>query len=454
MLPFANAGGNPDTEYLCDGITESLINNLSRLPALRVVPRGLSFRYKGKDIDPRDLGRELHVRALLTGKVLQRGDTLSVQAELVDVECECQLWGQRYNRKAADIFELEEEIALQISENLRLRLTGEEKEKLVRRSTENSQAYHLYLKGRYHWSKRTDEGLKKGIQYSELAIRMDPGYALAYAGLADCHAVLTFYSTAPPKQEWEKAWAAARKALELDDQLAEAHATMGVIRSLSDHQWAEGEKELFRATDLDAGSWLAQDYLAIILAAQGKYEEAGVRIERAQKLEPLSLVVHHHAGIIYNLARRYDRAIEHSLRALEMEPNYFVAFYWLGLAYQQKSMPAQALEAFRKAVDYSERNPSALPMLIHACAASGHRAEALKLLEELNGIARRRYVEPFNMALLYAGLDEPDRAFDRLDQAYDDRSSWLALFVNGDPRLDRLRPQPRFHNLLRRMRLA
>jgi TolB-like protein len=282
VLPFANAAADPDAEYLSDGITESLINRLSQIPSLRVVPRSTAFRYKGRDVDPAKAGRQLKVQALLTGKVQQRGDLLSVQAELVDVKQNAQLWGDRFNRRGADLLNVEDEIAQQIAENLRLTLTGEERERLARRQTDNTDAYHLYLKGRYYWSKRTPPDLKKSIEYFEQAIAKDAGYALAYAGLASAHVVMTVFDLAAPRDLLIKAKAAALRALEIDGELAEAFAELALIRACLDRDWDAADEACRRGTQRQPGYWLAHDHYAMTLAGHGEIDDAVDGVGRGQ----------------------------------------------------------------------------------------------------------------------------------------------------------------------------
>ena len=312
VLPFTNVGANPETEYLSDGITESLINRLSQIPSLRVVPRSTAFRYKGRDIDTTKAGRQLKVQALLTGKVHQRGDTLNVQAELVDVKQNAQLWGDRFMRRVSDLLDVEDEIARRIAENLRLTLSGEERERLAKRHTESTDAYHLYLKGRYYWSKRTPPDLKKSVEFFEQAIAKDAGYALAYTGLADAYVVMSAFDIGVPTNLLSKAKTAALRALDVDDDFPEAHAELCVIWSCLDRDWDAAEDACHRAVKRQPGYWLAHSHYGLTLAALGRFDEAVAQVRRGQALDPLSLVVQHHAASVHLLARRYDEAIAES----------------------------------------------------------------------------------------------------------------------------------------------
>jgi len=291
VLPFVNAGGDPNAEYLSDGITESLINSVSQIPGIKVVSRSSAFHYKGKDVGARTVGRELGVRAVLTGRIVQRGDGLSIRAELVDARDDTHLWGEQYNRRLSDILAVQEEIAGDISGKLRQRLTGEEMKRLTRRSTENPEAYGLYLKGRYHWNKRTGQDLQKGIGYFQQAIEKDPTYALAYAGLADCYAVLFLYAGLPSSENFPKAKAAASKALEIDDTLAQAHAALAFTHEVFYWDFSAAEKEYRRAIELDPKYPTAHHWYSLYLSGLGRYEQAIAEAERAYELDPLSPII-------------------------------------------------------------------------------------------------------------------------------------------------------------------
>ncbi len=450
VLPFENTSGDPETEYLSDGITESIINSLSQLPKLRVIPRSTVFRYKGRAMDPQTVGRELNVRAVLMGRVIQRGEILVIGTELIDAAQESQLWGERYNRKLADILAIEEEIAKKISESLRVKLTGEEKKRLTKRYTENTEAYQLYLKGRYYWVKRTPDALKKGLEYFEQAIEKDPDYALAYSGLADCYLLLSFEGVFAPQDGMAKAKAAATKAVEIDAELAEGHTSLAVIRANYDWDWVEAEKEVQRAIKLNPGYWVAHDWYGLVLAATGRREEAIAAIQRGEELEPLLPVIKYHAAYIFYLARQYDQVIDRCRKALEIESNYAFAHYFLGLVYEQKGKYKEAIAELKKALNLFGGAPFAAGGLGHAQAVAGNRGEAEKILQELTELSKHKYAEPFGIAEIYAGLGERDQAFEWLQKACEEKSVWLSLFLKDDPRLDSLRSDPRYRDLLRR----
>jgi len=450
VLPLVNASGDPEMEYLSQGMTESIINSLSQLRELRVLPRSVVFRYKAGDVEAQKVGRELNVGAVLTGRVLQRGDTLIIGAELVDVADGWQLWGERFNRTLRDIFAVEEEIAKEISEKLRLRLTGEEEKRLSKRYTKSSEAYQDYLKGRYYWEKWTEDGWKKGIGYFEQAIQKDPTYALAYAGLADSYVYLGWFSVLPPKEAYSKAKAAAIKALEMDDGLAEAHNSLASVKATYEWNWSDAEREFKRAIELMPNYPTAHHWYAEYLKQMGRHGEALTEIKRAQELDPRSLIVNTSVAWQYYFMRQYDQAMELYQMTLEIDPNFGPAHWGLGWAYEQKSMFEEAIAEFQKGIDLSGGNPVYLAALGHALAVARKREEAEKVLEELKEQSKRRYVPPYFLAAIYTGLGDKDQAFQWLERAYEERSSWL-LYLREEPRLDRLRSDPRFHGLVRRV---
>ncbi len=449
-LPFQNIGGDPSMEYLSDGITERLISTLSQFPDVRVMARSTVFRYKGREVDAQTAGRELGIHAVLTGRVVQQGDTLLVAAELVDVATGWQLWGEQYLRKSSAIFAVEEEIARDIATKLKPRLTREEEKRLAKRCTESAEAYRAYLKGRYHWNKLTPGALNKGIAHFEQAIGYDPSYALAYAGLADCYSLFAFFS--PPREVMPKAKEAALKALDLDETLAEAHASLAGVLKAYDWNWPAAEKEYRRALELNPNYETAHRMYAAFLSAMGRQEEAIQEIERAQEIDPLSLAISNEVAWDCYMAGEYDRTIEQSLKTLEMEPAFPAAYQTLGLAYEQTHQYDKAIAAFEKARDGSGGNPVSVSSLAHALALGGRKSEAKKILSGLQGLAKRAYVAPYSMAVVYAGLSEKGPALEWLEKAVEERDVWL-VWVKRDPRFDRLRSSPRFEDLLRRLRL-
>jgi len=452
VLPFVNASGDPNTEYLSDGITESLINSLSQLPKIRVIARSTVFRYKGRDVEAQTAGAELNVRALLMGRVVQRGDTLSIQADLVDAADGSQLWGERYNRRLADIFVIEDEIARQISEKLRTKLTGEQQKRLAKRPTQNTEAYQLYLRGRYHWNKRTREANHKAMEYFQQAIEIDPAYALAYVGLGDCYGVLAVYGEMPPREAAPKCKALVTKALEIDPTLAEAYSSLAVTAALYDRDYATSERLHKRALELNPNYPTAYHWYAHSLEAVGRFEEAIAALKQGLDLDPLSLTLNAHLGGVFYYRRQYDRAIEQLQKTIEMDPGFWVAHLYVAYACSQSGRHEQALTAAQKAVEASQGAPHAVAMLGYARAAAGHRAEAEKVLEDFQDWSRARYVPSYYMGLICAGLGDKDRAFLWLEKALQERFV-LMCYLRVEPAFDGLRGDPRFAGLLRQMGL-
>jgi serine/threonine protein kinase/tetratricopeptide (TPR) repeat protein len=449
ILPLVNVSGSADTEYLSDGITESLINDLSQLSSLRVLSRSTVFRYKGRAADPLAVGRELGVEAVLIGRIEQRGETLVVHADLVKVADGSQLWGGRFNRKLSDVLAVQEEVSKEIAGKLRPRLSGEEQRRLTKHHTENAEAYQLYINGRFYWEKRTPEGLTRAIRYFEQAIERDPNYALAYAGLADAYALLgVFYL--PPREAFPKAKDAALNALRIDDTVAEADAALGHIKVQYEYDWAGAERDYQRAIGLNPNYANAHHFYALYLAMMGRPEEGLAEIRRAQELEPFSLFIHANVGAILCQARRYDEAINQLRRVLEMNPNFDHARSLIGFAYCQKGMYEQAITEYQKRAMPGSGGSGDLGV---AYALSGRQSEAFKEIGKLREMSKQRYVAPYSLAIIYASLGDRDNALQWLEKAYEDRSTRL-VWIKVDPLLDSLRSEPRFAELLRRMNLT
>lgn len=452
VLPFVNQNHDPETEYRSDGLTESIINDLAQLSSLRVIARSSVFRYKGKETDPLVAGKELGVRAVLTGRLLERGDNLIISVELTDVRENKQLWGQQYEQKITDLLYMERNIAKAISANLRLKLSGAEQSRMSNHYTENPAAYQLYLKGRFYWNKRTGESLKKSIEYFNQAIEIDPRDALSYAGLADAFVLIPNYSAGSPQEFYPKAKAAARKALELDETLAEAHTSLAQALFAYDWNFAESTREFKRAIELNPNYATARHWYAnSVLLAMGQFDEAIGEGKRAQELDPLSLIINADLGADYFYARQYDRSIEQLQKTLEMDQGFYTAHYFLGMAYAMKGAFPEAIAQYRRAQQLSD-DPFVLAYLGHAFAASGNRAEALKTLNQLKAIAKRRYVPAYGFAIIYAAIGEKDQAFEWLEKLYQDRAFDIA-YINVDPFFDKLRADPRFADLVGRVGL-
>ncbi|MCI0444929.1 hypothetical protein L0152_17190 [bacterium] len=443
---------DPNIEYVSDGITESLINNLSQLPKLRVMARTTIFSYKGKQVDPRKVGQELKVSAVLTGKLTQVGDTLIIQDELVDTADGSQLWGDQYNKKFTDILTLQGQISKEIADKLRYKITGEQEKLLTKSFTENSEAYQLYLKGRYFWNKRTPQGLQKSLEYYQEAINKDPKYALAYAGMADSYATRALTSESKPSESFPKAKSAAARALELDDTLVEAHATMIRIKSQYDWDWAGVEREYRRTMQLNPNYSLAHGFYAGYLMKMGRHSEGFAERKRALELDPLALGGNAMAGRDYHLAGQYEQAIEQCRKTLEIQPDFFPALIHLAKAYREKGMYHQAIDELSKTNDLTGGRTESISLIGHIYAVMGKRTEAQKALDELKERSKHRYVSPYHIAVVYAGLGEKDMTFEWLQKAYEDRNE-LVTFIKFAPEFDNLRSDPRYAELLRKLNL-
>ena len=450
VLPLASAAGDADAEFLADGITEALIMRLSRLSNLRVIARTSAFRYKGPDVDPLAAGRTLGVGAVVTGRVIHRADTLVVRVELVDLSDESQLWGEQYSRKAEDVLAIENEIATQISENLRLKLTGEEKERLTRTHTESPEANRLYLKGRYFWGKRNEEGIRKGIEYFRQAIEIDPEYAVAYVGLADSYGVLGFHSIAAPAEAFPLAKAAALKALEIEPSLAEARAPLAYTLHHYEWKWAEAEAQYRKCLEAIPNYPTAHNYYASMLTQLARFEEAQREWRRGQELDPLSLVIRAASGWSYFYARRYDEAIREARKALEMDPTFVIALRVFGLVYEETSKPDESIQAFQKAVEFSGDATAYRAELARSLARAGRAGDARRILDELEQVSKTRYVSPYFVGTAHLALGDVDRGFEYLERAHRDRAIGLT-YLRLDPNLDGVRTDPRYADLVRRM---
>jgi TolB-like protein/Flp pilus assembly protein TadD len=451
VLPFENATPDPEAEYLSDGITESLISSLAQLPKLRVVARSAVFRFKGQKMDPQKAGRELNVHAVLVGRVSQRDESLLITAELVDVANGWQLWNEKFNRQRADIFAVQDQIAQEISERLRLRLSGADKKRLTKRYTQNTEAYHLYLKGRYYWNKRTQADMKTGIGYFNQAIEKDPNFALAYAGLADSYHLLasTAYAVFSANEALPKAKAAARKALEIDGKLAEGYASLASILT-AEWDWPAAEKAYKHSIKLNPRYPTVRQWYAFYLTAMGRMEEALAEAKHAYELDPLSVIITRDLGLVYYYALQPDRAIEQYRKALELDANFALVHQSLGRAFLLKGMHAEAVAAMQQAVRLDGDSVAMSSALAHVYAVTGQRDAARKILNELLTRSRQSYVSPTNIAVVYTGLEEKTSAFEWLERAYDERN--VGLFtLKVHPIFEGLRSDPRFRELLRRM---
>lgn len=454
VLPFVNVPDDPNVEYLSDGITDSLINNLSQLTQLKVMSRNSVFRYKGRQTDISMVGRDLSVQAVIIGRVAKHDDLLSISVELVDARDDSHMWGAQYIRRPSDIFTMQEKIAREITEKLRLKLTDQEQQRLTRRLTENAEAYQFYLKGRYYFNKLTIDGVQKGVEHFKQAIEKDPRYAMAYVGLGDCY------------NYWAKpieAKQAMVKALELDETLGEAHASLGFFKFIYDWDFAGAEIEFERALELNPNYAEVHHWSAIYFANMGRHAEAVPEAQRAVELDPLSLLMNMTPALTAYLARDYERAAAELLKVIEMDPNFPAAHSVLGNAYLQQGLYEKAMTEYQKVLELSKGvavvEMAMKAIIAHAYARSGKRSKTIKLLEELTQAhndsdqsAAPIKVSPHSIAEIHAALGEPDQAFDWLNKAYDQHDmQMVSLKVN--PTLDNLRDDPRFADLLRRMGL-
>src|ERR1700731_204188 len=452
VLPFENASRDPEHEYLSDGIAGSLINILATIPKLRVIAQSTVFRYKGQRIDPQAVGRELNVRAVLTGRIMQSGGSLRIGTELVDVATGSQLWGAQYDRKPGDIFAIQDEISNEISGKLRLKLTRAEKKRLTKHQTDDAEAYRLYLKGRHHWNRWTEDGFYKAIEYFQQAVEKDPGYALAYTGLADSYVLLGWNSYLPPKDAFPKAKRAAMGALRLDPDLGEAHTPLAAVLWLYDWQWQEAQMEFKRSLALNPAYPTANHWYGEYLMTMGRHVEAIARMKNSQELDPLSLIISVAIGWAFYMARRYDDAIEQLRRTVELDPNYPVTYWILGVLLRKMGRYALAIAEGEKGLKLSGGSSLMRAALAQTFATAGRRKKAIQILDDLTKLTKQKYVAPYFFAGIHIGLGEDDRAIEYLEKSYEEHSHWL-IYLHIDPSMDDLRSNPRFQDLLRRVGL-
>jgi serine/threonine protein kinase/tetratricopeptide (TPR) repeat protein len=452
VLPFENRSNDPEADYISDGITESISNSLTGLPDLKVIPTSVAYHYKGRVMTAQKAGEELRVAAVLTGRVTRRGDTLTVGVELDDVRQGKQLWGVQYNRKLSELLAVQRDIATEVSQRLRSQVSGADQRKLTRGSTGNAEAYQLYLKGTFYASKFTKEGYRKGIDYLGQAIAADSGYALAYARLAFNYMTSEDWFWAP-REAAPQAKAAAQRALAIDETIATAHLALAMVSHWYDWDWAAAEREYKRAIELTPNDPQPRDFYSWFLAPLGRNDEALAEARRAQQLDPVSVEASVFLGAVLVFNRQYDEAIKQLPSTLDLDPNYWYAYDFLGRAYEQLGRLPEAIAAYRKAFELEKDNAENWANLGHAYAASGKPDEARRIIAQLKETSARSYVAPYNIALIYLGLGDKDQAFAWLERAYQERSSFLVLYMTNDARFDRLRSDPRFADLLRRIGL-
>jgi DNA-binding winged helix-turn-helix (wHTH) protein/Flp pilus assembly protein TadD len=473
VLPLINEQKLQKLNYICDGVTEGLIASLSHVANLRVMARSTVFRYKGSDTAPQAIGKELDVRAVLVGRVYQAADSLVFDMEIIDAEDGAYIWGAKYKSQGRDLLPLPEEITRAVSESLRIKLTEGEENKVARRDTSSPEAHHLYLKGRYFWNKRSVAGLKQAVKCFSSAIRHDPHYALAYAGIADSYIILSSYGLQPPRATMPKARTAALKALAFDDQLAEAHVSLGNIKSAFEYDWSGAESEFKQALALNPDYTLARQCYAMFLAKIGRLDQALAEMTKAHEVDPLSPAINLALGKIYYFAGRHQEAVSKAREILELEPNFRLSHGLLGIAYAELGLYAEAIKEFRKIIeftagDYQIRSasgqssvqkseypacdPEALAFLGYIYALWGKRKKALHLVNTLVELSKERYVQPHAPAFIFIGLGDHDQAFAWLEQAFAHKSNALT-YIQSWPLFLRLKNDPRYEQLVRRMGL-
>jgi eukaryotic-like serine/threonine-protein kinase len=457
ILPFANASSNPETEYLSDGITESIIDSMSQLPNLRVMARGTVFSYKGKEIDPRKIGQDLKVESIVTGRVFQQGDNLVIRTDLVNVADGTQMWGQQFNRKMADVLSVQDEISKEIANNLQLKLTGEQVKQLAKHYTEDTEAYQLYLKGRfYHFKEFTPEDYQKSIEFFEQAIAKDPNYALAHIGLARVYTSMGYVGLVSPREAREKGEAALKKAQQIDPALGDIHFVLAVFHWTYDWNWPTAEKEFKRSIEFDPNCVECRHTYAQSLVVVGRANDAIKIMKEAQELDPLTVDTNKNLGAIFYWGRQYDQAINQFQKTLELNPDAAQIYDFLGDVYERKGMYQQAIEAEHKYLTMLGDDASADALMEDYKSSGYHEARrrqfqaTLSLYEE---ISEQEYVSPMAFAIIHAKLDQKDETFKWLDKAFEERAPWLT-YISVDPEFDNLRSDPRFKKLLNQIGLS
>jgi serine/threonine-protein kinase len=459
ILPFVNDSKDPNAEYLSDGLTESIINSLSQLPNLKVMSRNAAFRFKGPNLDPLEAGRSLNVGAVLTGRLVKLDNNFVIKTELIKVDDGSQLWGAEYKSSLADIFSVQDEVSKKISQSLRLRLSGEDEEKLAKRYTKDAEAYQLYLKGRYFWNKRNEEGFRNGIDYFRRAEEKDPTFALAFSGLADSYALLCDIGVVRPVDEMPKAKAAAQKAVDADPELAEAYTSRAFVRLAYDWDWLGAQSDFQQALKLNPKYPTAHQWYASYLMQMGKFSLAKDEIEQAHNLDPLSPIISANSGLYSYYEKNYDDAIAKYKTTLQSDPDFWVARHYLALAYVQKGMHDEAIAELRKLIkapasgaipdQIVEAESEASASLGFAYGMAGKQAEARAIINQLDALSKKRYVSPLYFAIVYAGLKDNDKAIEYLNKAFDARHPGLVL-IRIEPMFDGLRGDERFKTLIKR----
>ncbi|HEX6848929.1 MAG TPA: tetratricopeptide repeat protein [Chitinophagaceae bacterium] len=451
VLPFVDMSPAKDQEYFSDGMSEELLNLLAKIQGLKVISRTSSFSFKGKNLDVRKIGENLGVDNILEGSIRKSGNTIRITAQLIEVSKGTHLWSETYDREMKDVFALQDEISKMIVDILKIKLSGKQPNQLAKSFTKNPEAYEDYLKGRYHWNTRTDEGIKKAIGYFEDAIKKDSNYAAAYSGLADTYVTLYDYELMPFDESTSKAKDAAQRALKINPNLAEAHNSLAHI-DLHEWNWETAEQGFRKAITLDPGYILAHHWYALCLTAIGKTNEAVTQMEKARELDPLSTRINADLGMAYLSAGRYDEAISQEIKTLELNPRSAGARWIRGMSYQQKKMFNEAIKDYQSALELSPNNPNFLAALGHVYASSGNNVEAHKVLDTLFAVHKQQPVSPFFFALVYTGLKDKEKALKWLERSYEEKSGSVR-YLKMEPRLQSLRNEPRYIALMKKIGL-
>ncbi len=451
VMPFENRNSDADTEYLSDGLAESLIFRLTQIPDLRVSPTSSVMRYKGKETDVARIANELGVDAVMTGRLTKRGDNLNITVELVDARTNKSLWGEQYERKLSELLTTQREMVAEIVGKLQLKLSGESEQKLAKKYTDNTEAYKLYLQGRYYWNKRTEENINKAIEQFKSAVDKDPNFALAYAGLADCYGVLPYYGTVISSEYLQQSKANATRAIAIDDSLGEAHISLA-IADVGLWNWAEAEKEFSRGLELSPNYSYGHQWYGQYLETHGRYDAALIENKRALDLDPLSLTISSDQAMIHLAKGDADSAIEACKRSIDLDPNWYSAHRWLALSYLQKGRNLEALAEAERSVDLSNRHSSTLGILGYVLAQTGKRSEALAIAEELKTAFSKRQAKGTDVGWTYLGLNEKEEVFSWLDKDFESRNPTMPVRMRVPP-LNSMRDDARYKDILKRMGL-
>jgi serine/threonine-protein kinase len=452
VLPFRDMSSQKDQDYFCEGIAEELINALVKLRGLRVAARTSAFQFKDRDSDIKRIGEQLEVKTVLEGSIRKSGNRLRITAQLTGVEDGFHIWSEKYDRELDDIFAIQDEISLAIVDKLKVRLLGEERSALIKRHTDDQEAHNLYLKGLYFWNRRLEGGMKLAMEHFHQAIEKDPDYALAHVGVADTYNISGFFGFFPPKEAFPRAFAAAKKALEIDDKLGEAHASLAWFYTFHEWDWSAAESEFKRAIELNPNYATAHEWYGVYLFAMGRFDEAIAETERARVLDPLSPIINAVVGVAYYFARRYEESIKNQQKTLDLDPNFLLANTWIVLAYAANGMCESVVKTIRRVEASAVEHAYSLGYFGFACGVCGQEEDALRTLDILNELAKKRYVSPIHQANVLLGLGRMDEMFDLLVKAYVERNPML-VFIRTGPFFDPFLSNTRYVELLRKIGL-